>query len=110
MGAAAPEDHVASFTDALLCTGSMLCELAADLVEALPLDAYPGERPEAVVIEMVAGTIRTALADADEREVHRATKLIVEARERVLEHLQLALALSRRMDHGTGHEPWRTYG
>jgi hypothetical protein len=110
MGLAVPEDHVARFTGELLRTGSMLSELVADLVEAVPLDAYPGERPAAVVIEMVTGTIRTALADTDERQVHRATDLIVEARERVLEHLQLALGLSRRMGHGAGHEPWRTYG
>ncbi len=88
----------------------MLSGLAADLVEALPPDAYPGECPAAVVIEMVTGTIRAALADTDEREVHRATDLIVEARERVLEHLQLALELSRRMGHRAGHERRRTYG
>ncbi len=110
MGSVVPEDHVARFTEELLRTGSMLSGLAADLVEALPPDAYPDECPAAVVIEMVTGTIRTALADTDEREVYRASDLIAEARERVLEHLRLALELSRRMGRGTGREPWRTYG
>ncbi len=84
----------------------MLFDLAADLTEALPADAYPGEEPAAVVIEMVTGTIRTVLAAADERDVERATELIAEARERVLEHLQLALELSRRI-HGDADEPPR---
>lgn len=55
---------------------------------------------------MVAGTIRTVLAAADERDVERAARLIAEAPERVLEHLQLALELSRRI-HGDADEPLR---
>jgi hypothetical protein len=91
-------------------TGHMLSNLGADLVESLPDDEYPGESPAAVVIEMVVGTIRTSLADADEGELERATELIVDARERVLEHLQLALALSRRMNESSEDEPRRGFG
>jgi hypothetical protein len=84
----------------------MLFDLPADLTEVLPADDYPGEEPAAVVIEMVTGTIRTVLAAADERDVERATKLIAEACERVLEHLRLAVELSRRI-HGDADEPPR---
>jgi hypothetical protein len=88
----------------------MLSDLGADLVDTLPADAYPGEEPARVVIEMIVGTIRTALADADESDVERATELITTASERVFEHLQLALALSERMHGRDGEEPRRTYG
>jgi hypothetical protein len=104
------EDRVAAFTLELMRTGHMLSNLGADLVESLPDDEYPGESPAAVVIEMVVGTIRTSLADADEGELERATELIVDARERVLEHLQLALALSRRMNESSEDEPRCGFG
>jgi hypothetical protein len=91
-----PEDHVSTFTDELLRTGLMLSGLAADLVEVLPAEHYPAEEPGVVVIEMIAGTISTVLADTDEDEVARATQLIRVASDRVLEHLRLALELSRR--------------
>lgn len=67
-----PDDHIAEFTLELLRTGSWLFETAADLVEGLKPDAYPGERPEAVVMEMITGTIRTALDDADPSDVMRS--------------------------------------
>src|ERR1700678_1688675 len=60
------DDCVAAFTLELFRTGHMLSNLGADLAESLPDDAYPGESSAAVVIEMVTGTIRTSLADADE--------------------------------------------
>jgi hypothetical protein len=53
-----------------------------------------------VVVEMLTGTISTALEGADEAEVVRATELIAAARERVYEHLRLALELSK-----SGHRP-----
>jgi hypothetical protein len=69
--------------------------------------------PEDDVASFTAVLLRTgsiALGDADEREVHRTTGLVVEARGRVLEHLQLALGLSRRPGRGAGQKLWRTYG
>jgi hypothetical protein len=110
MGIIDSQDHVAAFTEELLRTGLMLSDLGADLVEALPTDAYPGEEPGAVIIEMITGTIRTALGDADESDVRRAVELMVEAKERVLEHLQLALELSRRMNGDDAQPPRRTQG
>jgi hypothetical protein len=110
MRSTAPQDHITAFTEELLRTGLGLGEVAADLVEALPADSYPGEEPARVVLEMVTGTIRTCLVHADERDVEVATELIIEARERVLEHLQLALALSRRMHDDEGDDERRAYG
>ena len=101
---------MAVFTWELLRTGCMLSDLASDLIEAIPPDAYPGEDPAAVVIEMMTGTIGTALADVETREIERATSLISWAADRVIEHLQLALELRRRMDAGPGDIPGRAYG
>ena len=103
-------DHATAFTEALLSAGSMLCGLAADLAEAIPPQAYPGEAPGAVVIDMIIGTIRTFLDGVDQREVRRASDLIAGACDRVLEHLQLALELSERMHGRTGGAARRGYG
>ena len=67
------------FTTELLRTGCDLTSLAADLIEALPADAYPGEEPAQVVLEMVSGSIRSFLSEADEAEVARATELMAGA-------------------------------
>jgi hypothetical protein len=59
MGSQPTEDHIERFVVELLCTGAMLGGLVSDLSAALPTDAYPGEEPRAVVIEMLCGTIGT---------------------------------------------------
>jgi hypothetical protein len=108
MGSTDTRDAIDDFVLELLRVGDMLTGLAADLVEILPVDAYPGEEPARVVMEMVTGSIRTALREADEDDVQRAVELMATAADRVIEHLRLALELSRRMDGsgGTG----RGYG
>jgi hypothetical protein len=102
------DDHIERFVLELLRTGCMLSDLASDLIEALPEEAYPGEDPAAVVIEMMSGTIATALAYADPADLRRATELIDVAATRTIEHLRLARDLSRRTDGDGGTA--RTYG
>jgi hypothetical protein len=109
MASSPSEQQVAVFVINLLDTGSWLSELVSDLTAALPAERYPGEEPRAVVLEMLCGTIGTALTSADPRELDRATELIDLAAVQTLEHLRLAHGLSRRMndgDDGIG----RTYG
>jgi hypothetical protein len=103
------EEHVERFVRELLTTGVMLNGLVLDLVEAVRGEDYPGEEPIAVVIEMLCGTIATALASVAPRDVERASELIDLARARTLEHLRLARDLSRRMDGGDGGVG-RTFG
>src|SRR5205807_880462 len=103
-------DHAAAFTEALLGAGHMLCGLAADLAEAIPPEAYPGEAPGAVVIDMIVGTIRTFLDSVDQHDVQRASDLMSGACDRVLEHLRLALELSNRMQGGAGGAEGRIFG
>jgi hypothetical protein len=101
--------HIDDFVLELLRNGLMLCDLVADLSDWLPADHYPGEDPAHVVMEMLCGTIATALESADPRDVRRATELIDTAGARTVEHLQVALNLSRRI-HGDDGGPGRTYG
>lgn len=109
MGPLREKDHGDEFVLELMRAGSMLCELAADLIDAMPADAYPGEQLGRVVIEMLCGTVRTSLESADPREVRRATELIDQAASRTLEHLRLACELSRRT-HPEGGTTGRRYG
>jgi hypothetical protein len=105
-----PTDEVVEFTHAILRVGSMLFGVASDLIEDLPADAFPGEDTAAVVLEMLIGTIHTAVGEADPDELARATELVASASDRVLEHLRLALELRRRMEGVAGDDPTRLYG
>src|ERR1700743_1011178 len=41
----ATQDHIDQFVLSLIRTGVLLTDVAADLAESLPADAYPGEDP-----------------------------------------------------------------
>ena len=82
-----PHDAIDDFALELLRTGDMLNGLAADLIETLPVEAYPGENLAEVVMEMITGSIRTALAEADQSDVQGAVELMRDAADRVIEHL-----------------------
>jgi hypothetical protein len=103
------EQEIDRFVLELLRVGRMLFALVSNLADALPPDAYPEEEPEAVLIEMLCGTIGTALQSADPRDVQMATELIGRAGARTVEHLRLASELSRRI-HGDCGDTKRTYG
>ena len=109
MSAPCAGDHIQVFVFRLIATGLMLSDLASNLADALPADAYPGEEPAAVVLEMLCGTIATALESINRRDVRRATEIIDLAAERTREHLRLALAMSRRI-HGDEDRGGRAYG
>jgi hypothetical protein len=102
MRSANTQDVIDGFALELLRMGDVLAGLAVDLVETLPAEAYPGEKPAAVVMEMITGSIRTALVEADQSDVQRAVELMREAADRVFEHLRLALVLRRRMECADG--------
>jgi len=105
MPVAQPSDQVQRFAEELLRTGLTFIDVTSELIEGLPPEHFPGEDPGAVVVEMLTGTISTALADTDEAEVVRATELIAAARERVYEHLRLALELSKHIRRPPGRAP-----
>ena len=105
-------EHIDQFVHKLLGTGMMLSELAADLIDALPDDAYPGEKPGAVVLEMLCGTIAQRWGPWT-RAMCACAQLIDLAGKRTLEHLRLASEMSRRMHGGDGERGtrlWLTHG
>lgn len=108
MGIQDTEDAVGDFTLELLRTGNMLFSLAADLIEATPDDAYPGEDSGRVILEMLTGSIRIGLAEADEADLRRAVELMRGAADGVIDHLRLARELRRTMEGTNGSG--RTHG
>jgi hypothetical protein len=88
------------FVLSLIRTGLVLTDVATVLAESLPADAYPGEEPGAVVIEMISGTIRTVLETVDPDLVAEAADLMELAVDQVEEHLQVARSMSKRMHGG----------
>jgi hypothetical protein len=97
MAPSTAEHHADRFALTLVSTASMLHGLVSALADALPADAYPGEAPTAVVVEMLCGTIVTALESVDSRDVACATDLIERSCAQVVEHLELAFRRSRRI-------------
>jgi hypothetical protein len=87
------------FALVVLRTSWMLCELIDNLVDGLQPDAFGGENNGSVVVEMLFGSMATALESVDPAELGRAADLIELTTDRVIEHLQVAHELSRRM-HG----------
>jgi hypothetical protein len=89
-------DYARDFVEEILRTGLMLSNLLVDLIEDLPDDAYPGERPADVVLEMLIGTIRPVAKAAGEPSVRSATALLAASSDRTLADLRAALELARR--------------
>jgi hypothetical protein len=101
-------EDVDRFALVVLRTSWMICDLVENLVEALREDAFPGENKGSVVVEMLYGSMATALGAVDSQEIARAADLIEHTTDRVIEHLQLAHQLSRRMNGDDGVS--RNYG
>lgn len=86
-------DAVDEFIEELLRSGLALTDLLRSLLEEMPPDAFPGEDSGEVLIEMVAGTCRPALAAAGEAECRAAALLIRTVWESVMADLRAAVAL-----------------
>jgi hypothetical protein len=71
-------------------TGLMITGVLEDLLEELPDDAFPGENDAEVLFEMLAGTIRPAVAAAGEERVQELIALLGAMGDRVLSDLQAA--------------------
>lgn len=87
-------DTTREFTEALLSTGLGLVDSLSTLLEGLPEDAFPGEEPAAVLVEMLVGTLRPVTKAAGERTVREATALLAAAHERFLMDLHKAAELA----------------
>ena len=87
-------DPARDFVEELLRTGLMLGNLLADLLEGMPDDAFPGENPAEVLVQMLTGSARPVLEAAGERTLEEATALLWAVSDRTLADLRRALELS----------------
>jgi hypothetical protein len=89
-------DDARDFVWQVLRTGLMLTDVLAQLLEDLPDDAFPGEEPAEVLIEMLAGTFFPAAEAAGARTVQDATALVGALGDRAIEDLRRAAELAPR--------------
>lgn len=80
---------------ALLRTSLTLHDVFASLVEEMPADAFPGEDPAEVLMEMISGSACLAIEAAGLEVSRAATALIGAVMDRVLDDLLTAAALAR---------------
>jgi hypothetical protein len=94
-GGPVPQQAVRELVEEVLRVGLALLDLLSDLVEKLPEDAFPGEDPAEVVIQMVTGTLAPVADSAGAAAVREATALTGAILDRVLIDLREAARLAR---------------
>jgi hypothetical protein len=90
--------YVRAFVEEVLRTGIALGDLIADLIEALPEEAYPGEDKAEVLLEMVAGSVQPVLAAAGEDTVEEAMALVGALYDKTMMDLKLAVEIARERE------------
>jgi hypothetical protein len=79
----------------LLGAGLALMDVLSSLIEELPEDAFPGEDRAEVLLEMVVGSCRPAVAAAGESDARAAISLVAAVRDSVFGDLRAAAAAAR---------------
>jgi hypothetical protein len=79
----------------LLRTSLSLQDLYVSMVEGIPDDAFPGEDPAEVLLEMISGSACQAIEAAGLEVSRAATALIGAVLDRVLDDLRAAAALAK---------------
>ena len=79
----------------LLRTSLTLQDLFVNLVEEIPEDAFPGEDPGEVLLEMISGSACEAARAAGDDKCREAAALIGAIRDRVVDHLRRAAEMGR---------------
>jgi hypothetical protein len=92
---AAPTDPVRAFVEQLLATGLMLVDVLGGLLDDLPDDAFPGENPAEVLVEMLTGTVRPVVLAAGEGSIEEVTALLGAVADRTLADLRAAVELAK---------------
>jgi hypothetical protein len=83
----------------VLRTALTLESVISDLLDELPVGAFPGrDDPARVLMQMIVGTVHPAAAVAGVRDCRSAIALVVAIRERVLADLQTAAAIAKERD------------
>ncbi|MBJ7330292.1 MAG: hypothetical protein JHC95_10365 [Solirubrobacteraceae bacterium] len=90
------QDDVRAFVETVLRTGFMLTDLLANILDLLPEDAFPGESPGEVLVEMLTGSLRPVTDAAGPYVLSEATALLGAMSDRTLLDLRAAAELARR--------------
>jgi hypothetical protein len=80
---------------ALLRTSLSLQDAYVSLIEEIPDDAFPGEDPAEVLLEMITGSACLAIEAAGLEVSRTATALIGAVMDRVIDDLRAAAALAK---------------
>ena len=86
--------EVRGLVEEILRVGFALGDLLAALVEQLPEDAYPGQDPAEVVIEMTAGSLMPVAESAGAAAVREATALIGAVFDRIVGDLRRGMEIA----------------
>ena len=78
------------FVEQLIRSGLVLSNLCADLLEDIPPDAFPGEQPVEVLLEMLTGSVLPVTAAAGQDALAEANALVAAIVDRVIGDLRLA--------------------
>ena len=76
-------------------TGIMRVDVLSMLLDDLPDDAFPGEEPGEVLIQMLAGTFAPAAEAAGAATIRQATALVGALGDRAITNLRAAAELAR---------------
>jgi 23S rRNA G2445 N2-methylase RlmL len=79
----------------LLRTSLSLQDIYVSMLEEVPANAFPGENPAEVLLEMISGSATLAIEAAGLELSRAATALIGAVMDRVLDDLRAAAALAR---------------
>jgi len=89
-------ENAHALTVTVLRIGVMLSELLGNLLDELSDDAFPGEDPAEVLIEMLTGTITPVASAAGAGSVNETIALLEAVGDRVLTEMRAAVELARR--------------
>src|SRR3954453_5434096 len=89
------DDHVRALVEEALRTGLLFMDVLSTLIEDLPADAFPGEDPARVLVEMTTGSMRPVAEAAGEEAVAEATALFGALSDRLIGDLEQAMELAR---------------
>jgi hypothetical protein len=87
-------DDALEFVKHVLATGLMLVDVLSLLLDDVPHDAFPGEEPAEVLVEMVAGSFRPAAEAIGPNALREATALVGALVDRTLCDLRTAADLA----------------
>ena len=89
------QDDVRVLVEEALHTGLMLTDVMAGLLENMPDDAFPGQEPGEVLLQMVVGSMRPVADAAGADAVKQTIALLGAIRDRFVADLHEAMELAR---------------